>query len=134
MAGKSPGNRLKRVLAKVILKAHNALIEGRQILNATPVANEAFDSILRSKKGVVLCKLDIEKSYDHVDCFCLCLVLEKIGLGSKWIGWIRWCISTASFSLLFNGTPAGFIKNTRVLRQGDPLSPYLFVIAMKAFN
>ena len=47
---------------------------------------------------------------------------------------MKWCVSTASFSILVNGSPARFFRNSRGLRQGDPLSPYLFVIGMEAFS
>ena len=57
-----------------------------------------------------------------------------MGFGEKWVGWIRWCISTASFSILVNGSPTGFFQNSRGLRQGDPLSPYLFVLGMEALS
>ena len=60
-------NRLKRVLPKVISKAQNAFVEGRQILDAVLIANEALDSIFRSNESVVLCKLNLKKAYDHVD-------------------------------------------------------------------
>ena len=51
-----------------------------------------------SKKGL-LCKLDIEKAYDHVNWNCVIAMMDKMGFGSKWLGWNRWCISTVHFSI-----------------------------------
>ena len=59
-------NRLKLVLAKVISNTQNVFVEGRQIVDTMLIANETIDSILKSKVGAILCKLDIEKAYDHV--------------------------------------------------------------------
>ncbi|RVX10791.1 LINE-1 retrotransposable element ORF2 protein [Vitis vinifera] len=127
-------NRLKKVVGKVVSSSQNAFVEGRQILDAALVANEVIDSVLKRKERGVLCKLDLEKAYDRINWDFLLSVMQRMGFGEKWIGWIRWCISTASFSVLVNGSPTGFFRSSRGLRQGDPLSPYLFVLGMEALS
>ncbi|WJZ96624.1 hypothetical protein VitviT2T_015290 [Vitis vinifera] len=76
-------NRLKKVMGKVVSSAQNAFVEGRQILDAVLIANEAIDSMLKRNESGVLCKLDIEKAYDHLNWNFLLLVLQRMGFGEK---------------------------------------------------
>ena len=79
-------------------------------------------------------KLDMSKVYDRVEWIFLCRLMEKMGFEDHWIQLIYGCISFVSHSILVNGEPHGDIKPTRGLRQGNPLSPYLFLLVSEGLN
>jgi hypothetical protein len=83
--------------------------------------NECLDSRLKAGDPGVLCILDMEKAYDHVNWNFLLYLLRRCGFGEKWCLWIKQRISIARFSVLINGTPFGYFSSSRGVRQGDPL-------------
>jgi hypothetical protein len=82
----------------------------------------------------LLLKLDIAKAFDTVAWQYLLEILQRKGFGSRWLNWISLLLGLASSSILLNGIPGPKIWHARGLRQGDALSPMLFVIAMDSLN
>ena len=80
------------------------------------IANECIDSYIRSGMSGILCKVDIEKTYDHDSWSFLLAILEKMGFRNKWRKWVSFCISTVRFSILINGEASGFFSSSRGLR------------------
>ena len=107
---------------------------GRQTLDSVLITNECLDSRVKCCIPGVVCKLDIEKAYDHVNWDCRLYLMDRMGFGSKWKSWIRTCISTVRLSIMVNGSPSGFFGSSRGIRQGDPLSPLLFLLIMEVFS
>lgn len=126
--------RLSKVLGEVIGKSQNAFVEGGQILDAVMIASELVDELVGLKKEGILCKIDMEKAYDHVCWDFVDYMLRRMSFGCKWRTWVMKCISTTSFTVMVNGGPSNFFKASRGLRQGDLLPPLLFLTIMKAFN
>ncbi|GJX69516.1 RNA-directed DNA polymerase, eukaryota, reverse transcriptase zinc-binding domain protein [Tanacetum coccineum] len=127
--------RIKSGLEKVVNVNQSAFIPGRQIYDNILITQELLRGYNR-KNGPKRCalKIDLQKAYDTVNWSFLECILKKFGFHPKMVHWIMKCITTASFSICVNGCSYGYFKGARGLRQGDPISPYLFTLVMEVLS
>ncbi|KAF5795822.1 putative RNA-directed DNA polymerase [Helianthus annuus] len=127
-------NRLKKVLGSVISKNQSAFLGDRFILDGPLIINEVCSWLKKSKKEALLFKIDFEKAYDNINWGFVIDVLRQMGFGDRWRQWIWGILSSARASVLVNGSPTFEFKCGKGMRQGDPISPFLFVVAMEALS
>jgi len=127
-------NRLRMIIGRVVSDTQTAFVKERQILDGILIANEVVDEAQKSNRELMLFKVDFEKAYDSVDWSYLDTVMNKMSFPLLWRKWIKECVSTAIASILVNGSPTDEFPLQRGLQQGDPLSPFLLLLAAEGLN
>ncbi|KAL0355799.1 UNVERIFIED_CONTAM: Retrovirus-related Pol polyprotein from type-2 retrotransposable element R2DM [Sesamum radiatum] len=127
--------RMRTVLDLLISSSQNAFVPGRSIGDNILLAQELFYGYNQQHLPPrCALKVDLWKAYDIVEWDFLSAVLTFFGFPPRFITWIEECVTTPSFSVCLNGSPHGYFRGARGLRQGDPMSPFLFVLVMEALT
>ncbi|XP_021714867.1 uncharacterized protein LOC110682830 [Chenopodium quinoa] len=136
-AAKCLTSRLRQVLPSLVADFQNAFVPGRLLSDNALIAHEVISFMNKSKakkRFYAAIKLDMNKAYDRVNWEFLFRLLQAYGFPPYWIHIIRQCVSTISYQVLVNGNPLQNFRPQCGLRQGDPLSSYLFVLCMEILS
>ena len=127
--------RINQCIPEIISPSQSAFVKGRSIADNILITQELMVNYHRDK-GPPRCalKVDLKKAYDTISWSCILGILRAMGTPVYLLDCIKACITTPSFSVSVNGELAGFFASKRGLRQGDPMSPLLFIIVMEAFS
>nr|GEY55493.1 RNA-directed DNA polymerase, eukaryota [Tanacetum cinerariifolium] len=127
-------NRLSIVLGDIVNEIQSAFVAKRYILDSPFILNKIVRWCSKKNKQAMVFKVDFEKAYDSVIWDFLDDILLKFGFGEKWRLWIRSCLKPSRGSVLVNGSLTKEFQFYKGLKQGDPLSPFLFILVMESLH
>ena len=129
--------RLQPILSSIISENQSAFVPGRAISDNVLITHEVLHYLKTTKEEKrcsMAVKTDMSKAYDRLEWEFISLVLHQLGFHPRLVEMVMQCISTVTYSFLINGSPRGMVSPSRGIRQGDPLSPYIFILCSEVLS
>ena len=134
LISKTFASRLKDVLPSLILHQQTAYVKNCNINESGRLISDILENCNNQKLNGYMVTMDIEKYFDSLDHNFLLTVLEKVGLGNNFISWIKILLSNQESCVINGESTTNYFKLERGARQGDPISAYLFIIALEGLK
>ena len=134
LASKLLASRLSRRMGEIVSVNQSAFIKGRCIHDTYLLVRQVAHKVFKSKEHGLFLNLEISRAFDSLSWPFLFEVMRAKGFVPRWLHWVATILATSSTKIIVNGVPGRTIHHARGLRQGDPISPLLFVVAMDALS
>ncbi|MDV3157560.1 MAG: reverse transcriptase family protein, partial [Candidatus Phytoplasma australasiaticum] len=133
---KAMTNRIKPMIGSVIGPEQSSFVPNRQISNNIVIYQEVLHSMKKKtgSKGIMVLKIDLEKAYDRLSWDFIKETLEDVGFNNIWVRNIMSCVKSSRLALIWNNEQLDWITPSRGIRQGDAISPYLFVLCIERLS
>jgi len=131
IASKATARRLEKILPELVHHNQNGFVQGRSVFDAVRTIDDLLELAQITNKSGILEAIDFEKAFDSLDHTYLLKVLEKLNFGTYFLQWIKTFHTNILSCILNNGFTTDLFQVWRGVRQGDPLSPLLFILAIE---